>query len=187
MAEEYIDEVQQEQEWTIDSDEKANWALRKIQEAEKEYESIKQQAESEMERIAKILESEKARCDRRTDYLKMLLDDYMDTVECTTTKTGQLKKRLLYGTLVRKPSSISYTRNDEALMRSLMECGRNDLIKTVQTPRWADIKKEIAEGDGEELAFRVTDTGLVIDTATGIPLEGLRGVPTPETFSIQWR
>lgn len=159
----------------IDSDEKAEWALRKIKERETEFERLKALGLSDIERVSRLIEEEKARCDADTAFFRGALDVYMDSVKCRITKAGTMKYRLLSGTLVRKKGGTNFVKNDDVLADYLMRSGRTDLIKTKISPIWSEFKKQCSVVDGK-----------VIDTETGEIVEGVVAEVAPNAFKIEW-
>lgn len=165
-----------EERFVIDSDQKAEWALRKIKEREADYERFRALGEADMNRVAKLIEEEKAKCDSDTAFFRAALDAYMDTVKCRETKTGIRKYKLLSGSLVRKPGTTTFAHNDERLTDYLLRSGRTDMIRVKQVPLWGEYKRTLAVHDG-----------VVIDTNTGDVVEGVTAEMQPASFAIEWR
>lgn len=162
--------------FVIDSDQKAEWALRKIKEREAEFKRVEALGNSDIERVAKLIEEEKAKCDSDTAFFRAALDAYMDTVKCRETKTGIRKYKLLSGSLVRKPGTTTFAHNDERLTDYLLRSGRTDMIRVKQVPLWGEYKRTLAVHDG-----------VVIDTNTGDVVEGVTAEMQPASFAIEWR
>lgn len=162
--------------FVIDSDEKAEWAVKKIREAEEEHDRLA--ALIEQERAA--LDEKKAKFDaaleRDTAFLKAALSDYMRTVKCKATKT-QESYQLLSGKLIRKRAGVDFSVDSEALAGWLRESGREDLLSVTVKPMWGEIKKRLA-ADPESGAVVIAETGEVV--------EGVTAVEKPETFSIKF-
>ena len=158
--------------FVIDSDEKAEWALRKIREAKEERDRLLSLAELEQARISKEVEGINNRYDADTGWLTAQLKNYFYTVEHKSTKT-QEKYQLLSGSLVLKRGGVKYTRDDTALARWLQANQRDDLLKVTVTPDWAELKKHTAIMDGVVI---YEDTGEVID---GVTVEN-----APDTFTV---
>lgn len=160
-----------EEGFVIDSDVKAEWALRKIREATEERNRLLSLADLEQARIDAEVKSINDRFDHDTGWLKTRLAEYFETVEHKQTKT-QEKYQLLSGCLVRKKPSFKYVRDDDAMVGWLKDNKMNQFIKTSYKPDWENLKKhtEIVEGQV------VMDTGEIVD---GVTVE-----PTPEEFSV---
>lgn len=165
-----IEEVQEQ--FTIDDDNKAEWALARIREATEEHDRLTALYDGEKKR----LEEFKAQADRRfessTGYLKGLLSDYMATVPTKRSRTME-KYQLLTGQLVRKFGGIEYKRDDQRLVAWLKDNGKGNLVKVTESPAWADLKKTVTVVDGS-----------VIDTETGAVIDGVTAEQKPDTFDI---
>ena len=122
----------------IDDDMKADWAVRKIAEAEAEK---KRWYDYYAEAYAKIEASQ----DSRINYLKSLLRRYFETVPHKETKT-QASYPLPSGKLVLKQTGPKFTTKDEELLPWLIENQMTDYIKTEtkQKPMWGELKKIVS-------------------------------------------
>lgn len=162
--------------FVIDNDELAEWALKKIKEAEEEHDRL--MALVAKERVALDAKADKLdqALERDTAFLKFALSDYMRTVKCKATKT-QESYQLLTGKLIRKKASVDYNVNNDALVGWLRENKHDDLVSVTVKPRWGDIKKLLV-ADPESGAVVIGETGEVID--------GVTAVEKPETFSIKF-
>lgn len=162
--------------FVIDNDALAEWALKKIKEAEDEHARLI--ALVEQERAA--LDEKKAKFDaaleRDTAFLKAALDGYMRTVKCKSSKT-QESYQLLSGKLIRKKAGVDFDVDSEALVGWLRENKHDELMNVTVKPRWGDIKKLLI-ADPESGAVVIGETGEVID--------GVTAVEKPETFSIKF-
>lgn len=162
--------------FTIDNDEKAEWALGKIKEAQEEHDRLMQLVEAQQT----ALDDRRAQIDkaleRDTEYLKHLLSLYMAGVKCKSTKT-QDSYQLLSGKLVKKHAALDFSVDGAKLAAWLMENGREDLVKTEIKPMWAEIKK-LLTGDPVTGAVTFADTGELV--------EGIEAKETPEKFSIKF-
>lgn len=159
-------------EWTIENDQAADWAVRKIAEERAEYTRIKGLAEAEIVRINAELEAAQKRCDNGTKYLTMKLAEYFGKVPHRATKTKE-SYRLLSGTLTMKKGGLQMEKNDEALLAYLKQSGAEDMIQVSEKPRWGEYKKRLQIVDGT-----------VVDSETGDLVEGVAVVEKPDTFSV---
>ena len=148
----------------IDSDEKAEWALKKIKEAQEEHDRLMSLAQMELVRLNKQMDEIETRLDRDTGWLKFKLKDYFETVEHKKTKT-QEKYRLLSGELIRRRGGVKYVRDDTAMIAWLEENQHREFIKETvkRAPDWENMKKltQVVEG---KVVF--ADSGEVIDGIT---------------------
>lgn len=134
--------------FAITDDAKAEWALKKIREAEADKQMW---ADYYAEQLKKITNA----ANNTIEYMTHLLYGYFETVPHSRTKGGQEKYKLPSGELIRHPAEIEYERDEDAL---LQWCRNNapELIKTKESVNWSELKKRIAaEGlipDGVEIA-----------------------------------
>jgi hypothetical protein len=161
--------------FVIDNDQKADWALRKIQEERAELERLGELATAQKAEIDARLSAAKERCERETGSLLELLSAYFDTVPHRKTKT-QEQYRLLSGSLVRKLGGVDYQKDEDAMVGWMRANGYEDMVATTYKPRWAGFKRLIT-GDPE--------TGVVTVTETGEVVEGIKATRAPDKFDIK--
>lgn len=146
----------------IDNDAKAEWALRKIAEIEKDTQKWVDFYAAQAEKVGKQAETDKA-------YFMGLLEAYFSTVPHRVTKT-QESYTLPGGKLIRKAQQPAYTRDDAQLLPWAKE---NALYKVVESPDWVNIKK------------RVTVNGTTaVDTETGEIIPGITIEQRPPVFQV---
>lgn len=168
-----IEEKEAFEGFTIDNDDKAEWALKKIKEAEEEHDRLMAlivKAQAELEGKEKDLDK---KLENETAYLKHLLGQYLDTVKTKDTKT-QKSYQLLSGKLVKKLGGIEYVRDEEKLLEWAKD-NRPLLVKTTFKTDWAALKKEIF----------VAPDGTVC-TEDGEIIECIKAEAKPDTFDIKW-
>lgn len=161
--------------FVIDSDEKADWALRKISEDQQEFERIKAIAESQIMELQMRIEQERAKVESKTSFLKGCLRSYFETVPHKSTKT-QESYRLLSGSLVKKSASQKIVRpeDDAILIQYLRDSGQGCMIRVEEKPAWADLKKNLQIIDGN-----------VVDMSTGAIVDILKVEEVPESFDVK--
>lgn len=161
--------------FVIDSDEKADWALRKISEDQQEFERIKAIAESQIMELQMRIAQEQAKVESKTSFLKGCLRSYFETVPHKSTKT-QESYRLLSGSLVKKVATQKIVRpDDEDLIKYLRDSGQDCMIRVEEKPAWADLKKNLQIIDGN-----------VVDMSTGAIMDILKVEEVPEAFDIKF-
>lgn len=173
MGNEEKDEVLQG--FTIDDDSKAEWALEKIKEATEERDRLLNLIKEKEAELAAKKAGITEKYERETGYLKGLLQQYMNTVECKSTKT-QDTYQLLSGKLIRKKPTTEYKVDDEKLLAWLSDNGHEELIKTESKPRWGELKK-LLTGDPE--------SGLTMIEGTGELVDGVEAKLTEPKFDIK--
>lgn len=166
--------VREPDQFIIDSDSKAEWALKKIREAEDEHTRLMSLIDQEQQSLDERKAAFDKALERETEYLKYALNQYMRTVPCKATKT-QESYQLLSGKLIRKKPAVDYEVDNERLTNWLRENKRDDLLKVA--PRWADVKK-LLTADPVSGAATITDTGELVD--------GVTAIETPEKFTIKF-
>ena len=162
MDEQKIIPEEQQEGFKIDSDSKAEWAVKRIKEAERE-----------QNRLLALVDEERAELDvrekeildnyaRKTDGLKALLEEYLRAQyakeEARETNT-QITYQLLSGKLVYKKSGLELKQNADVLVNWCKE-HLPDAVNVTYTPKWAEIKKNIKVVDGVPV---YAPTGEVVD------------------------
>ena len=162
MDEQKMIPEEQQDGFKIDSDSKAEWAVKRIKEAERE-----------QNRLLALVDEERAELDvrekeildnfaKKTDGLKALLEEYLRAQyakeEARETNT-QITYQLLSGKLVYKKSGLELKQNADVLVNWCKE-HLPDAIKVTYTPKWAEIKKNIKVVDGIPV---YAPTGEVVD------------------------
>lgn len=148
--------------FVVDSDEKAEWALHKIEQIRKEADKWKTFYADQARKA-----QEKAEADE--SYFLALLESYFAFVPHKSTKT-QESYALPSGKLVRKVQQPAYNRDDARLLPWAKE---NALCKVVESPDWASIKKRcIINGEN------------VVDSETGEVIPGVTVEHRGTIFSV---
>ena len=162
MDEQKMIPEEQQEAFKIDSDSKAEWAVKRIKEAERE-----------QNRLLALVDEERAELDvrekeildnyaKKTDGLKALLEEYLRAQyakeEARETNT-QITYQLLSGKLVYKKSGLELKQNEDVLVNWCKE-HLPDAIKVTYKPKWAEIKKNIKVVDGIPV---YAPTGEVVD------------------------
>ena len=162
MDEQKMIPEEQQDGFKIDSDSKAEWAVKRIKEAERE-----------QNRLLALVDEERAELDvrekeildnyaKKTDGLKALLEEYLRAQyakeEARETNT-QITYQLLSGKLVYKKSGLELKQNADVLVNWCKEHLPN-AVNVTYTPKWAEIKKNIKVVDGVPV---YAPTGEVVD------------------------
>lgn len=164
-------------EFTINSDNLANWAVKKIKEEQAEHDRLVGIAKAEIEEITKQIEKLDQSLESKTGFLKSKLFEYFAKVEHKQTKTQESYK-LLDGSLVwKKPATKIVKGNDEAwdtALLSYLEESQPELVEIIKKPLWNEFKKNLAINDGQ-----------VVDMATGEVLDFIKAAEDPGKFDIK--
>ena len=145
-------------EFVIDNDSKAEWAVRKIKEAQDEHDRISALIEAEEERLKERKEKNDKKLESDTSYLKYLLNNYMNTVKCKETKT-QRTYQLLSGKLVYKYGGTEWIKDEERLL-AWAKTDDPALVKVKESVDWVTLKKRLTVTDKGDV---VTDSGELLD------------------------
>ena len=159
--------------FSINDDATADWALRKIKEAQAEYERLTILASEQIAEINLKLRHVEELAERRTAFLKGCLEQYFKTVPHKKAKTQESYK-LLNGSLVMKLGSQKMVKDDAALVEYFHQNDMNEYIKTKEEPKWAEFKKNLSIVDGK-----------VINTTTGEVVDVVRVEDVPGTFDVK--
>lgn len=175
MDEQKMIPEEQQDGFKIDSDSKAEWAVKRIKEAERE-----------QNRLLALVDEERADLDvrekeildnyaKKTDGLKAMLEEYLRAQyakeEARETNT-QITYQLLSGKLVYKKSGLELKQNADVLVNWCKE-HLPDAVKVTYTPKWAEIKKNI----------KVVD-GIPVYAPTGEVVDGVEEAYVPSKFNV---
>lgn len=179
VAEDYLRYVEeqmgtQDEGFRIDSDDKAEWAVRKIRQAQTDIEERRAFVQAQIESLQTWQRTMDERDQATIDRMKSLLHPYFEALR------PQLGKRKSYslpsGTLQVRTSQVQFARDDAKLIEAYRAAG---LVKLKESPDWAAIKKRLKPVDNKPGAA-------VVDVETGEVVEGVTvAEPEKETFSVK--
>lgn len=179
IMEDFGAEFEQEDErFVIDSDAKAEWAIRKIADEQAERDRLVGCCQAEIDRYKMQQESYSKRFDQRTAGLRALLREYFDTVKTRETKT-QRKYELPSGGLVLKKASKAF-KPDPDKLRDWLETNKMlDYLKFDVSPRWAMVKEQLM----------LTNDGYILFAETGeiVPNDCVILEAKPEQFEVKMK
>lgn len=162
----------EENEFTIDSDEMAEWALKKVLAAKKEKERLTALIDAEREKLDRKQEDIDKRYENDTSYLLYKLSEYFKTVEHKETKT-QESYQLLSGKLVFKKPTVKLEQDKNALL-NWCKTNAPEYVRTEQSVEWGQIKK----------CMRIVGESVIYDT-TGEVVQGVAITETAGTFDVK--
>ena len=154
--------------FTVDNDQKAEWAARKILEARQDTQKWTEYYERQLSAIRRANEDTEA-------YFAALLADYFETVPHKATKT-QESYSLPSCKLVLKAQQPEFNRDEAVLCDYLDKKGRDDLVKITRRADWAALKKTL----------KVMEDGTCVD-ADGEVVEGVQAFSRQPEFKIEMR
>ena len=162
----------EEQEFTIDSDEMAEWALKKVLAAKREKDRLTALVDAERESLDRKQADIDKRYENDTSYLLFKLSEYFKTVEHKETKT-QESYQLLSGKLVFKKPAQKLEQDKGALLEWCKE-NAPEYVKTEQSVEWGQIKK----------CMKIVGEQVIYD-ATGEIVQGVAVTETAGTFDVK--
>lgn len=168
MMSEAIWYEEQDERFTVTDDQKADWCLRKIAEADAELERLTDWYERQ-------IKAAQENRDSRVAYFTGLLQEYFSTVPAHETKTMS-KYCLPSGELVLTKPKADYAKADEEKLLSWCLTNDPDLVKVTTSPKWSDIKKRLIVVDGK-----------VADRETGMFVDGVEIEDKPGKFEVKAR
>ena len=157
----------------ITDDSLADWAVCKIADERAELARLKELADEQIARIMEKVAAAEKRCENNTSFMTSKLAEYFETVPHKETKTKH-SYRLLSGALVKKIGGVSMEKDDEKLLEYFKNSGNDDMIQTVEKPKWGEFKKRLEIVGGQ-----------IIDTDTGEIVEGVEIVTKADTFVVE--
>ena len=158
-------------EFIIDNDEKAEWALKKIAEERKEAQRYIDVCRSMILEYEEKIRKEEERLNKKTSYLESKLQEYFLSVKHKSTKTQKVYK-LPSGTLKLRYRQPEFKRDEEKLLSWLKENKMLDFIKVKETPNWAELKKNVKISGNRAVA----EDGQIV--------EGVEVIERPPVFEI---
>ena len=158
--------------FSINNDNLADWAIRKIKEEEAERDRLIEIAENQIADLNQQISQLKEHCDNKTKFLKGHLQVYFSTVPHKETKTQETYK-LLSGSLVFKKPSFKISHNDDQLIALL---DGSEFVETKKSLRWGEYKKTLD----------ITNENNVIDKTTGEIIEACSVEDVPASFDIKY-
>jgi hypothetical protein len=152
--------VDNEEQFVINDDGKAEWALNKIAEEKAEMQRMINVANSMIIKYQEKIEVYQKQFENKTTFLKEQLRQYFETVPHKSTKTQETYK-LPSGTLKLKKQNPEYIRDEEKLLE-WVKANKLSYVKTKESVDWAELKKELNFVDDKAL----TEDGEIVDGVT---------------------
>ena len=157
--------------FSINNDNLADWAIRKIKEEEAERDRLIEIAENQIADLNQQISQLKEYCDNKTKFLKGHLQIYFSTVPHKETKTQETYK-LLSGSLVFKKPSFKIIHDDDKLIELL---DGTEFVEIKKSLRWGEYKKNLIINDNN-----------VIDSNTGEIIKVCTVEDVPASFDIKF-
>lgn len=169
------DEAGFEEGFKIDTDVKADWAVRKIKDAAEERDRLLALVAERMTELEEQKAMIEEKYEKDTEWLKGQLWIYCQQVKTKDTKT-QSTYQLLSGKLKIKRGGIDYKRDNEELLKWAKDSSPEFVkVKTDESIDWAALKKTVSVYDGN-----------VISNETGEVIPGITPVQKEDTFEVEF-
>lgn len=166
-------EILNEEGFKIDSDVKAEWALKKIKVEQDEFKRLKNVCEAMIKSYEDQIKSAESNLNKSTSWIKSQLLLYFTTVKSKETKT-QKTYQLPSGRLVLKMREPEIKRNDQELIAWVkLNGGQEDFISVKETLNWAGLKK----------CLNQTESGFTTDDGEIVP--GIELIPKDPEFKVE--
>jgi phage host-nuclease inhibitor protein Gam len=210
-----IAEIEEESEgFIINSDNLAEWALKKIKAETEEAKRITKVCQDQVAFYAQREDQIKKQLGQKTAFLKRKLADYFETVPHKKTKF-QEKYVLPSGDLIRKKQSLKFNIDqNEAVLSVVQVTGTNEYVRQKLELDWETLKKDVEvpdvfitdkEGNYIEDAFLDEDGRIckISNPAEVIPgayaerevvvhkelkkvIDGIIAIPQPDKFEVKF-
>lgn len=154
-------------EFTIDTPEKAAWAMRKYRRLAQQQEENRRLAAIERERITAWLDRVNITLEGEAEFFERHLVAYAHQQRAEGRKTVDLPD----GTIKTRSTKAGVALDRSTFVQWALENDRHDLLRTTYAPNMDAIKSST-----------VADGGKILDPATGEIIQGAE--PTPESVSV---
>ena len=135
-----IYDIEEMQEFVIDTDAKADWALKTINKERQEVERLSKAIDEEIEMLKLKKQKIEEQLAYKTGFLEGKLFNYFRTVESKELKTCY-KYKLPSGELVYNKETVKYERDDDKIIDWLTKNNKMEYIKIKSQVDWAELKK----------------------------------------------
>ena len=166
-----IDEITEQEGFTIDNDNKAEWALRKISEERAETQRFVNICNTMISEYQFKAQQAQDKLEQKTSFLIAQLEAYFKTVPKHETKT-QATYKLPSGTLKLKKQQPEFSKDEEKLLTWIKANGYIQ-TKVKEMVDWAEFKK-LLKFEGENAIDR---NGEIVD--------GIKVVERPDKFEVE--
>lgn len=164
------------EDWAITDDAVADWAIRKIAQAERNIEKRREFVEAEIDRLRRWQEQANTEDQRSIEFFTSHLHAYFEQLRESGALGKRKSYRLPHGTLQVRAKPPTFTRDNDQLLEWAQGTGDESLVRVKIEPAWSDIRKRITIAP---------DGRTVIDTETGEIVPGVTVTELgSETFSV---
>lgn len=159
LQEYLLENEEQKERFTIDNDESANWALRKIKHIQEQAKANKDLADKEVRKITDWLINENKALEENINFFTGLLQEYALKQRQADDKFK--KRKLPLGEIKFTKQQPKFEYDDDQLVKELKDNQLSDYIKTKEEPKWGDLKKK-----GKVQGNKFVYDGTIIEAVT---------------------
>ena len=160
--------------FTINNDDEALWAMRRLAQAQRRIDEVKRQAQVELDRINAWVEANTTSNSQTVDYFERILGDYLMRVRENDTD-GRKSLDFPDGKVTSRVVAPKVEVTDLDVFLSWAEhYGKDEWVRVKREANLAEIKKFVDYADGA-----------VLDPTTGIAVEGLAPVEGGISTSVK--
>ena len=164
------EELEVREEFVIDNDLKAEWAIKKLAEVEQEHDRLIAVCEQQINEYELKIEQYKQSKDSGTSYFKTQLFSYMQTCKTKATKTMH-SYQLASGQLKYTLPKNDFAKDEEKLIEWVKN-NKSELIKTKESVDWATLKKQIKIVESDDKLNVITEDGEVVEGISVVEKQG---------------
>ncbi len=164
---------EQKENWHINDDLEADWAIDKIRDARAEYNRFEMVAKAKIRQIEEALAKKRIAMEYEAGFFESKLRVYLDKAKAKETKT-QKTYSLPSGKLKLKYQNPEYQRDEEQLLVYLENNKMSEYIKIKKSCDWAELKKLTKQIDNK-----------VVNVETGEIIPGIALVERPPKFEVE--
>jgi hypothetical protein len=128
----------------VDTDEKAEWCLNKIREEQQERDRLTDLCNKMINKYSEQIKELEQDFETKTSYFKGQLQQYFNTVKRKATKTQETYK-LISGTLKIKYKAHKVKKDDLKLLEYLENNNYTEYIETIKKAKWSELKETLKQ------------------------------------------
>lgn len=161
----YEDQEEEVVRFRVDNDQKAEWCLQKIREAQNDKAAWKRFYEAQYQRVEEA-------ADATISQMSLMLQEYFDAVPHKINKASEVYQ-LPSGKLVSKKQEPEYSRTESEVINWLKANDMDEFVKIKESLDWAGLKE------------KVTVVGENVVTEDGEVVPGVKVTPREDIFKVE--
>lgn len=158
--------------FVVDDDHKANWALKKIRQLKKKKQKNKEFAEKEINEIKEWLNGENSKLEDSIEHFESLLTKY--AMELKDDDDDLKTKNLPAGKMQFRKQQPKWNYNNDKLLEAVKSAGLNELVKVKERVDKRQLKKQVEVAGSK-----------IINAETGEVIDGVEVQERGEKFKIK--